>query len=163
MTKRPLVSFMCLALTYLAANAKAAEIDFGNPARPSTKPITEDVIPVDYRVVTVKDSSFGLVRTRITVEIEAPEAGTDRERLIAMMAAAMEQAAVSHQLRHRKGPPDAVSVRLWDTFGVDGGARNRIVYAADGCGWTGDRPCSQPIWTELLRGSVPQELVSRFR
>ena len=65
----------------------------------------------DYRVVAEKDHSFG-DRYRITLEIEVPGAQTDRERLRAMMAAAVE--------RHRQNWPDAVSVRLWDSYENDG-------------------------------------------
>ena len=99
-----------------------------------------------YRIAEEKDSSFGNVRSRVTLEIEAGGATTDHERLESMMAAAID--------RHRKTWPDAVSVRLWDSYEDDSSVRNRIIYAPDGCGWTGDG-CGDRIWTDLLRGTVP--------
>ena len=106
----------------------------------------------DYRVVQETDSSFGNVRSRITLEIEAPTANTERDKLEAMMQAAVD--------RHRKDWPDAVSARLWKSYRKDPTvyAQNRIVYAPDGCGWPGDK-CNQPIWTELLRGEIPEDLL----
>ena len=103
----------------------------------------------DYIVVDEHDHSFGNVRYRITLEIEAPWAQTDRERLQAMMTAAVD--------RHRKDRPDAVSVRLWDSYETDFAARNGIDYAPDGCGWTGDR-CTGELWTDLLNGTIPRDL-----
>ena len=109
------------------------------------------VASADYRIVKEKDSSFGNLRARITLEIEALGVETDRDRIEIMMNAAVE--------RHRKDWPDAVSVRLWRSYGSGENALNRIVYAPDGCGWTGKNPCSKPQWTELLRGNIPTNLV----
>lgn len=105
--------------------------------------------PVAYTVKEEKNSSFGNVRSRVTVEIEAPDASTDRERLLVMMSAAAD--------RHRKDWPDAVSARLWNSYDQDSQVRNRIVYAPDGCGWTGD-PCDRIVWTDLMHGTVPAYL-----
>lgn len=105
----------------------------------------------DYTLVKEKDHSFGNIRSRVTVEIEAPGAATDREKLEAMMAAAVD--------RHRKDWPDAVSARLWKNYEQDSVIQNSIDYAPDGCGWTGD-DCTGDIWTDLYRGDIPAELAS---
>ena len=104
----------------------------------------------DYRVVKENTSSFGNVRSRITIEIQVPGARSDRERLEAMMAAAID--------RYRASRPDAVSVRLWDSYEADDNAWNRVVYAPDGCGWTGDK-CTGALWSDLLRGTISADLV----
>ena len=109
------------------------------------------ILAADYVVIKEKDSSFGNNRSRITIEIEAPLASTDRQRLDAMMAAAMD--------RHRKDWPDAVSARLWNSYENDSSIRNRISYAPDGCGWTGD-DCTGDIWTDLFRGEIPVDLAN---
>lgn len=105
----------------------------------------------DYQIIKEKDSSFGNIRYRITLEIEAPEAQTDNERLQSMMTAAVD--------RHRQDWPDAVSVRLWDSYEDDFAARNRIVYTPDGCGWTGD-DCTDELWTDPLHGTIPEDLAN---
>ena len=105
----------------------------------------------EYRTVREKDSSFGNIRSRITLEIEAPSASTEREKLKAMMQAAVD--------RHRQDWPDAVSTRLWGSYENDSTIQNRIVYAPDGCGWSGGN-CDGPIWTALFRGLIPEDLGS---
>ena len=102
-----------------------------------------------YTVVAEKDHSFGNVRSRVTLEIEARGATTERAQIETMMNAAIE--------RHRKDWPDAVSVRLWGSYGADQVITNSIDYAADGCGWTGD-DCTGRIWAKPHKGSVPAEL-----
>ena len=106
-----------------------------------------------HKVVDEKDTSFGNFRSRVTLEIEAPEAKTDRERLIAMMDAAIE--------RHRKDWPDAVTARLWDSYDDNSLVRDWIEYAPDGCGWTGGTPCNAPLWdTDLFDGNIPLDLIA---
>ena len=105
----------------------------------------------DYQIIEEKDSSFGNTRYRITLEIEASGAPTNRDQLRTMMAAAVG--------RHRQDWPDAVSVRLWDSYEDDSVTRNRVVYAPDGCGWTGD-DCTDELWTDLQRGGIPEGLVN---
>ena len=36
-----------------------------------------------------------------------------------------------------------------------------LFYAPDGCGWAGrsGQPCDKPIWTDLLRGEIPPDLL----
>ena len=48
--------------------------------------------------------------------------------------------------RHRQGQPDAVSIRLWKSYEDDLAALARLVYAPDGCSWTGD-DCTDELWT----------------
>ena len=106
-----------------------------------------------YIIQEEKDHSFGNVRTRITLEIEAPDAVTEIEQLQVMMRAAVS--------RHRKDWPDAVSVRLWDDYRQDDTIKNSIDYAADGCGWAGTNCGSgYTIWTDLFAGEIPPDLQS---
>ena len=118
-----------------------------NPETVSAAPVQKvgDEPPV-YTVIEEKNSSFGHIRSRISLNTELPEALTDRNKIRAMMAAVVA--------RHRKNWPDAISVRLWRSYESDGTALNRIVYAPDGCGWAGDN-CSQP--------SGPISCVEHFR
>ena len=102
-----------------------------------------------YIVADEKDHSFGNVRSRVTLEIEAHGATTERAQIETMMNAAIE--------RHRKDWPDAVSVRLWGSYRADQVITNSIDYAADGCGWTGD-DCTGRIWAKPHKGNVPAEL-----
>ena len=102
-----------------------------------------------YTVAYEKDHSFGNARSRVTLEIEAHGATTERAQIETMMKAAVE--------RHRKDWPDAVSVRLWGSYGADQVITNSIDYAPDGCGWTGD-DCAGRIWTNPHKGNVPAEL-----
>ena len=64
-----------------------------------------------------------------------------REILQVMMAAGVD--------RHRQDWPDAVSIRLWESYGSGRhNATSRLVYAPDGCGWAGDR-CTSEMWTDF--------------
>ena len=102
-----------------------------------------------YTVVAEKDHSFGNVRSRVTLEIEAHGATTKRAQIETMMKAAVE--------RHRKDWPDAVSVRLWVSYAADQAITNSNDYADDGCGWAGD-DCTGRIWAKPHKGNVPAEL-----
>ena len=100
-----------------------------------------------YTVVTEKDSSFGNVRRRVTLEIEIAGADpTSSMTIQTMMRAATD--------RYNLDQPDAVSVRLWRSYNEESSALNRIVYAPDGCGWAGN-DCTGELWTELLKGNIP--------
>ena len=100
-----------------------------------------------YMVITEKDSSFGNVRRRVTLEIRIAGADpTSSMTIQTMMLAATN--------RYNLDRPDAVSVRLWDSYGDDSSALNSIVFAPDGCGWPGD-DCTGELWTELLKGDMP--------
>lgn len=105
----------------------------------------------DYIVADEKDHSFGNVRSRVTLEIEIPDISDKAELLKIMMRAAVD--------RHRQDWPDAVSVRFWGNYENDQVIQNSTDYAPDGCGWSGD-PCSQPIWTDLLEGEIPANLIA---
>ena len=54
--------------------------------------------------------------------------------------------------------PDAVSGRLWDSYENDSTVRIRIVYAPDGCGWSGD-PCDRHLWTDF-KSTIPEEFIN---
>ena len=106
-----------------------------------------DMTPAAYRIVKEKDNSFGDARRRVTLEIEIPGADpTSRTAVKTMMRAAYDRLQVDR--------PDAVSVRLWRSYEDDSNAQNRVVYAPDGCGWSGDR-CTGELWTDLLKGDLP--------
>lgn len=114
-----------------------------------------------FQIFRESDSSFGNIRSRIAIEIVSPEANDDRSAIIAMMAAAIE--------RHRQTWPDAIVVRLWPSSEVKFGTmRNSIIYAPDGCGWTGD-DCNRGLWTDLgvwagiRQSSIPSDLLDRGR
>ena len=109
------------------------------------------IAPELYTVVKAKKSFDGW--HRLTLEIEADNATTSRQQLETMMRAAVDQ--------FPKHNVDVVSVRLWDDYGSSTNARNRLVYAPDGCGWAGrsGQPCDKPIWTDLLRGEFPPDLL----
>ena len=101
-----------------------------------------------YAVITEKDSSFGNVRRRVTLEIEIAHANpTSPVTIRTMMDAAID--------RYILDQPDAVLVRLWRSYNEDSSAINRIVYSLDGCGWSGDE-CTGELWTELLKGNIPK-------
>ena len=102
-----------------------------------------------YRIVEEKDSSFGTARRRVTLETEID--GADPTAPIAIKT--MMRAATD---RHQVDQPDAVSVRLWRSYEDDSNAQNRLVYAPDGCGWSGD-DCTGELWTDLLKGDMPNE------
>ena len=112
--------------------------------------VADDVVLADttaYRIVKENDSSFGNVRRRVTLELEIDGADpTSPTTIETLMRAATD--------RHQVDSPDAVSVRLWRSYGNGSNAQNRIVYAPDGCGWSGG-DCTGEVWTELLKGDMP--------
>ena len=127
---------------------KVEDVSVSKPTAIKSEP--EPAPPADstinYTVIMEKDHSFGNIRSRVTVEIEAPDARTEKTKIETMMKAAVD--------RHRVDWPDAISVRLWNPYGNDQIAQKRIVYAADGCGWAGDK-CTGKLWPE---GNIPKEL-----
>ena len=104
---------------------------------------------VSYTIVEEKDHSFGNVRSRITLEIEAPDANAEDQQIATMMKAAID--------RHRIDWPDAVSVRLWNDYHNESVIQNRIIYAPDGCGWAGSE-CNDDLWTDVFSGTIPEGL-----
>lgn len=100
-----------------------------------------------YRIVEDRDSSFGNIRTRVIVSIKTT-ATTENDQIRAMMAAAVD--------RHRKTWPDVVAAKLKTESSVS--YANSIYFALDGCGWAGE-PCDGKLWSQLLKGSIPQELL----
>ena len=109
------------------------------------------IAPEPYIVVKAKKTFVGW--HRVTLEIEADTTTTPRQQVETMIQAAVDQFS--------KHDADVMSVRLWDDYGSGSNARNRLVYAPDGCGWAGrsGQPCDKPIWTDLLRGEFPPELL----
>ena len=100
-----------------------------------------------YILVKEKDSSFGNVRRRVTVEIEIPGATPySQTAILTMMQEAIR--------RHEMDQPDAISVRLWRSYKDDSNAQNRLVYAPDGCGWAGT-DCTGELWRDLMHGELP--------
>ena len=120
------------------------------PAVSADKPAVT-IAPEPYTVVKAKKSFVGW--HRVTLEIEANTATTLRQQVETMMQAAVDQ--------FPKHNADVMSVRLWDDYDSGTNARNRLVYALDGCGWAGrsGQPCDKPIWTDLLRGEIPPDLL----
>ena len=109
------------------------------------------IAPEPYTVVKAKKSFVGW--HRVTLEIEADTATTPRQQVETMMQAAIDQLP--------KHNADVLSVRLWDDHSSGTNALNRLVYAPDGCGWAGrnGQPCDKPLWTDLLRGEIPPDLL----
>lgn len=120
------------------------------PAVSADKPAIA-IAPEPYTVVKAKKSFVGW--HRVTLEIEADTAKTPRQQIETMMQAAVDQ--------FPKHNADVMSVRLWDDYSSATNAQNRLVYAPDGCGWAGrsGQPCDKPIWTDLLRGEFPPDLL----
>ena len=135
----------------LAVAAIAVFGGSGNELTVSADEPAVTIAPEPYTVVKVKKSFVGW--HRVTLEIEADTATTARQQLETMMQAAVDQ--------FPKHDADVLSVRLWDDYESATNARNRLVYAPDGCGWSGrsGRPCNKPIWTDLLRGEISPDLL----
>ena len=121
-------------------------------AGPAPVPKPENTIGSrTYTVAEEKDSSFGNVRSRVILEIESDDATTEHAQIETMMKAAVK--------RHRQDWPDAVSVRYWKSYEDDQNITNRLIYAVDGCGWSGD-PCTGEIWSDISRGEIPDHLMA---
>ena len=109
----------------------------------------KDAAPLVFTIAEEKDSSFGNSRRRVTLEIETSGA----EPASSLAIATMMRAA---RVRYHVDQPDTVSVRLWMSYPGDQNAANRIVYAPDGCGWSGE-DCTGAVWSDLLKGSLPPD------
>lgn len=131
------------------------------PPEPSPKASTDragaeppeeslQIVPTPYAVIEETDLSDES-RTRVVVDIEAPEAAGagERAQIETMMAAAVD--------RHRLDRPDVVGVRLWASHKTDMHPVNGIAYSGDGCGWAGS-DCTGIVWGTAVRGAVPREL-----
>ena len=75
-----------------------------NSANKTQKQVKKEIRRIDYKVAKERDSSFGNVRSRVILEVEAIDANNDDERMLVMMNATIE--------RHRKDWTDAISVRF---------------------------------------------------
>ena len=120
------------------------------PAVSADKP-TVTIASKPYTMVKAKKTFVGW--HRVTLEIEANSATTLRQQVETMMQAAVDQ--------FPKHNAEVMSVRLWDDYDSDTNARNRLVYAPDGCGWAGrgGQPCDKPVWTDLLQGEILSDLL----
>ena len=135
----------------VAVSNRVAEVaEIAGVTAPVAVAVADDVAlaePAVYVIAEEKDSSFGNVRRRVTLELEIDGADpTSPTTIETLMRAATD--------RHQVDSPDAVSVRLWRSYGNGSNAQNRIVYAPDGCGWSGG-DCTGEVWTELLKGDMP--------
>ena len=123
---------------------------------PAPKPKTAKPMPVkkamfdNYSVLRDRVHSSGK-RLRILMDVKAPEAKTEREEIEAMMSSIVK--------RHRKDWPHVVSAFLRYSDDLDTNAKNRITYALDGCGWSGE-DCTGEIWTQLMQGEMPADLTN---
>ena len=102
----------------------------------------------DFKIVKEEDISTAL-RSRFKIEVEAPNADTDRKVIEALMLALVEV--------HRKEWPQVVTGFLYDSSGRDELANNRLTYAPDGCAWTGE-DCTGELWSGLMDGVLPDDL-----
>lgn len=145
----------------LLAAAVAVIVIFGESSDEPAVNKSEQAVSIDKLVVTIAPKAYTVVEAkrafvgwhRVTLEIEAGSAVTPRQQVETMM-----RAAVTHFPLHNV---DVMSVRLWEDYSSDTIARNRLVYAPDGCGWVrgSSASCDKPIWTDLLRGEFPAELL----
>ena len=145
----------------LLAVAVTVIVIFGESRDGPTASRNKPAVSTDKPVVTIAPKPYTVVKAerafvgwhRVTLEIEASSAITPRQQIETMMVAAVAQFP-QHDV-------DVMSVRLWEDYSSDTIARNRLVYAPDGCGWVrrSGEPCDQPIWTDLLRGELPPDLL----
>ena len=102
----------------------------------------------DFKIVKEEDISTAR-RNRFKIEVEAPNADTDRKMIEALMLALVEV--------HRKEWPQVVTGFLYSSGSRDGLPKNRLTYAPDGCAWTGEN-CTGALWSDLMHGELPGDL-----
>ena len=111
-------------------------------ATPSTSNLSTTIpqqeVSHAYTITREVDSTFS-GRRRITLNIYAPTAATDSDRL-----ATVKQAALDYS---RSADIDAIAVRQFQPAET-GGAVARVVYSPDGCGWIGEK-CTGEVWREF--------------
>ena len=146
------ILWMAVAFTAIVIFGESRDGPEREPLVSAAEPAVT-VAPEPYTVVKAKKTFVGW--DRVTLEIEADTALTLRQQIETMMQAAVDE--------FPKQNVDVMSVRLWEAYDSDSNAKNRIVYAPDGCGWaigrSGSQPCDKPIWTDLLRGEIPPNLL----
>lgn len=113
---------------------EAQQTNTNTVSAPTARP-TATPMPHAYRILEDMDSTWG-VRERRTLNIQAPTAKTQEDRM-----AVVRRAAIEYIERYSR--VDAVAVRLFTSEQVNAVAR--VVYAPDKCGWTGD-DCSNSVW-----------------
>ena len=117
-----------------AACSGASETNTNTVSAPTARP-TATPMPHAYRIMEIMDSTWG-PRERRTLNIQAPTAKTQEDRM-----AVVRRAAIEYIERYSR--VDAVAVRLFTSEQVNAVAR--VVYAPDKCGWAGD-DCSNSVW-----------------
>lgn len=122
---------------------------------PAGKPVVKKALPPepepnfkDFKIVKEEDISTAM-RSRFKIEVEAPDADTDRKAIEALMLALVEV--------HRKEWPQVVTGFLYSSSSRDGLANNGLTYAPDGCAWTGE-DCTGELWSDLMNGALPTDL-----
>ena len=113
---------------------EAQQTNTNTVSAPTARP-TATPMPHAYRILEVMDSTWG-VRERRTLNIQAPTAKTQEDRM-----AVVRRAAIEYLERYSR--VDAVAVRLFTSEQMNAVAR--VVYAPDKCGWAGD-DCSNSVW-----------------
>ena len=108
-----------------------------------------------YTIFKVRDSSFGRVIARATIELHAPTAKTTEQQRDTVMMAATEYHMDGYTVA-------AVSARLWDSP-KQRRLLARVKYLPNRCGWTGD-DCDGSLWSDLVVGyeaaSIPADLAT---
>ena len=98
------IIFIILVIAGIGNNEKRRLEATENSANKTQKQVKKEIRRIDYKVAKERDSSFGNVRSRVILEVEAIDANNDDERMLVMMNATIE--------RHRKDWTDAISVRF---------------------------------------------------
>lgn len=115
-------------------NTNTVSAPTARPTAPTARPTATATIHA-YRITKTSDSSWG-ARERRTLNIQAPTAKTQEDRM-----AVVRRAAIEYLERYSR--VDAVAVRLFTSEQMNAVAR--VVYAPDKCGWAGD-DCSNSVW-----------------
>lgn len=123
-------------LTEAQATIEAQQTNTNTVSAPTARP-TATPMPHAYRIMEIMDSTWG-PRERKTLNIQAPTAKTQEDRM-----AVVRRAAIEYIERYSR--VDAVAVRLFTSEQVNAVAR--VVYAPDKCGWAGD-DCSNSVWSK---------------
>lgn len=125
---------------------KAVQKELEGTKAPEQKP---DEMSLTYSIIK-EDRAHAGGRPRERIDIQSENAKTEREQIAVMMLAAVE--------RHRETWPHVVLVFLKTDDPINP-VLNGIRFAPDGCGLSGD-DCTGEVWTGLLHGSVPSDLVA---
>lgn len=137
---------------------ESADLDTAPLAKPVPMPkktvVIEDPSPKpepkfkDFKIVKEEDISTAQ-RSRFKIEVEAPNADTDRKVIEALMLALVDV--------HRKEWPQVITGFFYSSSNRDKLAKNRLTYAPDGCAWTGE-DCDGELWSDLMHGVLPGDI-----